>query len=309
MRLLLGAKAASLTDIRLPCLASYKYDGWRGLWQGLEFFTRNGKTIPNRALQRAARQYDLPPGWDGEVIVGAPSGPGVFDRTNTFCKTLSASIPPEGVRFLVFDNSTNEGDFLGRQASIFSIPPFVEVVEQEFISTYDDLEAFEARAVELGYEGICTRAPHGPYKHGRSTLKEQYLVKLKRYIDGEFQIIGAEELMHNANPAFISETGYTKRSTHQDGKIPAGVLGKIIVDWCGHELRVGTGFDSEDRAHLWQRFLRGDLVGDWATIRYSPPTKTLPRQPVFKAIRGDVDQPNRGRNSPITPPQLTKEKP
>lgn len=292
MRLQLGAKAKNpaeaLSLIRRPCWASFKYDGWRGLWQGLEFFSRNAKTIPNRALRDLAARYQIPPGWDGEIIVGSPTARDVFRQTDSFCKKLARPVPPTGVRFFVFDNALASGPFEKRQESIFPIAPFVEVVEQRWIETFEELEAFEAEAVELGYEGICTRAPQSPYKHGRSTMNEQYLVKVKRYIDGEFPIIGAEEMMHNANPVEVSPTGYAHRSSHREGKIPAGVLGSIIVDWHGNALRVGSGFDSKDRIDLWQRFLRGNLLGDLATIRYSPPTKDLPRQPIFKAIRSDL---------------------
>src|SRR5688500_20403150 len=97
MRLLLGYKANHLSEIHLPAFVSVKYDGWRAIWQGVEFFTRNAKTLPNRAIRSLASSYQLPPGWDGEVIVGGPCDAKTFDRTNRFCKTLAAPIPTVGV--------------------------------------------------------------------------------------------------------------------------------------------------------------------------------------------------------------------
>lgn len=285
-RLLLGAKAESLHDIRLPCLASPKVDGWRAWWQGSEFFTRNGKTLPNRALQRLAKEEFLPPGLDGEIIVGNPCAPDCFNRTDRFCKTANAPIPPEGVRFFVFDNSLVEGGYSDRYATLLYVPSFVQVLIHQLIETYAQLEDFEIECVGAGYEGICTRSLHGRYKAGRSTLREQYLVKLKRYIEEEVKILRLVEKQHNANPAFRSETGYTKRSSHAEGKVPAGTLGAVVVDWKGHELRVGTGWDSATAAELWG--IRDSLPGRTATIRFSPPTKDLPRQPVWKGLRSDL---------------------
>lgn len=285
VRIILGAKATSLSQIHLPCLVSYKYDGWRGVWQGLEFFSRSAKTIPNRALRSLAASLQVPPGWDGEIIVGEPTAPSCFSETDSFCKTLARPVPPGGVRFFAFDNALASGGFLDRYSTVYAISPFVTVVEQELIERPDDLEALEAKAVALGYEGICTRKISGPYKQGRSTLKEQYLVKVKRYIDEDVIIKALEPRYHNANPAFISETGYTKRSSHADGKIALDTLGAIVADWRGKELRIGTGWDSATASSLWA--LRHQLPGRRAEIRFSPPTKDLPRQPVFKRLRND----------------------
>ncbi len=286
MRPILGAKAESLYDIRLPCFASYKVDGWRAIWQGLEFFTRSGKCIPNRALRAFAQQCVTPVGWDGEIIVGEPCGPGVFTRTDKFCKTANAPIPASGVRFYVFDNCLLQRPFYDRSSSLYDQPPFIYRLDQKLIETYEQLAEFEAEAVALGYEGIVTRLPTGRYKNGRSTMREQYLVKVKRYIDEEVKVLALEEKMHNANPAYVSELGYTKRTSHREGKVPAGVLGALVVDWRGKELRVGTGWDADFAKWAWEH--PDDVVGHTGTIRFSPPTKDLPRQPVWKTLRSDL---------------------
>jgi len=287
-RPILGAKLdGPLTKIRLPCYASYKVDGWRGIWQGLEFISRSGKTIPNRALQHAAATLGLPPGWDGEIIVGEPNARDVFRRTDSFCKRAAAPIPPDGVRFFTFDNAAAPGEvFWRRSQGLADILPFVVRLDQILVESYDQLIELEEQAVASGYEGLVTRSPEGPYKHGRSTLREQYLVKVKRYEDEEVKIVGFEELKHNANPAEVSPTGYTHRSSHQSGKIGGNTLGALIVDWRGNQLRVGTGFTSEDREVIWRR--RDDYIGKTATIRYSPVIKDLPRQPVWKGMRNDL---------------------
>lgn len=285
IRPILGVRANSIYDIKLPAYVSYKVDGWRAIWQGVEFFTRNGLFIPNRALRSLAVQNVTPVGWDGEIIVGDPFGPGVFSRTDSFCKTAGKPIPPEGVRFFVFDNCLVTAPFHARNEALYDLPPFVIKLTHTLIESYEALEEFEARAVALGYEGIVARSPQGPYKRGRSTLREQYLVKLKRYLDEEMTIIGFEEKMHNANDPEVGPLGYAKRSSHREGKIPAGTLGAIIVNWRGNDLRVGTGFDHKLGLEIWRN--QSEFLGKKATIRYSPPTKNLPRQPSFKGIRHD----------------------
>lgn len=289
-RPLLGAKLeGSLMQIRLPAFVSYKVDGWRGIWQGLEYISRSGKNIPNRALRSFAVQNVVPVGWDGEIIVGDPFGDGVFSRTDKFCKKMDKAIPPEGVRFFVFDNiNSPHKEYWRRLEELHDLSPLVVKLDQELVETYDRLIEIEEEAVAKGYEGICTRNPLGPYKHGRSTMKEQYLVKVKRYLEEEVRIEGAVEKQHNANPAFISEGGYTKRSSHKDGKAPAGTLGALIVNWRGNELRVGSGWDRQTAAELWALHLRGELHGRVGTVRFSPPTKDLPRQPIWKGLRHDL---------------------
>lgn len=283
-RPMLGAKATGVHEIQLPCFASYKLDGWRGIWQGLEFFSRNGKTIPNRALQRGISQLYLPVGSDGEIIVGEPNAPDVFSKTDKFCKRASASTT-EGVRFFVFDNALDSRPYWRRYGDLYERPPGIIRLDQILIETYEELEEFEANAVAQGYEGICTRSPNSRYKNGRSTIKEQYLVKLKRYIDEECKIIRLEEKQHNANPAVISETGYAKRSSHKEGKVPAGTTGAFVVDWRGKELHVGTGFDAGTALDAWRN--PDKYIGKFATIKYSPVLKDLPRHPVWKGIPSD----------------------
>src|SRR5690606_27777905 len=96
---------------------------------------------------------------------------------------------------------------------------------------------------------------------GRSTAREGHLLKLKRFTDGEAVVIGFEELMHNANEATKDELGYTKRSTHADGKVPMGTLGALKVRdlTTGIEFSIGTGYTAAQRRKLWDA--RDTLVG------------------------------------------------
>lgn len=248
-RPILGAKASDIREIRLPCFASLKFDGWRAIWHHREFFSRKLITVPNRNLQAIFATLELPTGLDGELIYGDPAAPNCFNATDRLLKRAGAAAA--GIRFFAFDNAAIDAPFWRRHESVHDISPHVVRLDHRLISDYDELERFEAEAVGNGYEGIVTRAPEGRYKQGRSTMNEQYLVKVKRFDYYEGRITGFEELLRNANPAVRDNTGYAKRSSHADGKVPAGVLGAVLVDWRGQTLRIGTGFSGEDRAYIW----------------------------------------------------------
>lgn len=280
---ILGAKVEYLSQVRLPTFASYKLDGVRAVWQQREFFSRTLKTIPNRNLQKAFDELLLPDGLDGELILGNPCEPGVFRRTNSVVSSLNKAA--DGIRLFCFDNANfSDWPFYQRYESLGDITPYVVRLDHQIIQTQIELAEFYEQAIDLGYEGIVCRHPEGRYKYGRSTLNEQLLLKVKPHIDAEAPIIAIEEMQRNANPATRDERGYTKRSSHADGKIPAGVAGKIVVDWGGTPLRIGTGFSAEDRRTIWQ--LRDRIVGRYlAKFSYLPyGIKDLPRHPSFIAI-------------------------
>ena len=91
-----------------------------------------------------------------------------------------------------------------------------------YVSCEEDVLQYEKEFLEIGAEGVMLRSPTGPYKQGRSTLKEGYLLKVKQFTDAEARVIGFDEKMHNANEADVGELGQTKRSSHAENLIPTG---------------------------------------------------------------------------------------
>lgn len=283
---MLGAKVESLTQVQLPCFASLKLDGIRAIWQSREFFSRTLKTLANRNLQGLFSQLQLLDGFDGELILGEPNAPDVFRRTSSVVNSINKSV--DGVRFFVFDNCNDPSPYWKRIENTPELLPHVVKLDQVLIESYAQLVDFEEYAVSNGYEGIICRRPDGRYKFGRSTLNEQLLLKVKRFVDAEGRVIGFEELEHNANPATLDERGYTKRSSHREGKVHGGVLGALLVEWEGKTVRVGTGFTGDDRKGIWRN--QRDLLGALAKFRYFPVgMKDLPRHPSFQGFRDVTD--------------------
>jgi DNA ligase-1 len=159
------------------------------------------------------------------------------------------------------------------------------------INDLPHLEKLEESFVAEGFEGVILRWALSPYKLDRSTLKERYMLKLKRFSDSEAKIIGFEELLRNDNEATIDERGLTVRSSHKDNKRPGNTLGKLRVqdltrpEW---QFAVGSGFDSALRDQIWQNqdsFLHKVIKFKYLEVG----TLDLPRHPVFIAFRHEDD--------------------
>ena len=286
-RPMLGATPENMEQLKYPLFASTKLDGVRAIWYGKEFLSRTLKTIPNRAIQKEFMALGIPSGYDGELIYGAPNAPDVYRKTNSIVMTINGSA--EDVKFFVFDNCEYEGQFYRRLESLSGIFPGVVKLNQTLISNYTELQEYEEEVVSAGFEGVMLRSPSGRYKQGRSTMREQYMVKLKRFVDAEATIIGFKELLHNANPAGKDERGYTKRSSHKENKVPMGRLGALIVSMGSVEFDLGTGFTDRDRMAIWSD--RDKYLGKLVKFKsLLIGVKDAPRHPVFLGFRDSIDK-------------------
>jgi DNA ligase-1 len=141
-----------------------------------------------------------------------------------------------------------------------------------------------------GHEGLMLRHPDATYKFGRSTVRQQGLLKVKAFEDDEALVVGFEELYRNLNEAFTSETGYTKRSTHQENKVPGNTMGALIVQspkW-NSTFNIGTGFSADDRQKIWDN--RGAFQNKFVKFKYlKAGMKDVPRHPVFLSWRDPID--------------------
>jgi len=169
----------------------------------------------------------------------------------------------------------------------------VKLVPQITVDSAEVLLEYETECLALGYEGVMLRAPDGPYKYGRSTLREGWLLKLKRFEDSEAVVIGYVALNRNLNPAQVSELGLTKRSHAQAGKVATELLGALkCVDLVtAAEFEIGTGFTEAQRIAFWrERDFLIDRVVKYKHFAASG-VKTAPRFPVWLGWRsaGDMD--------------------
>jgi DNA ligase-1 len=286
MKPMLAALCEDITKLRYPVIASPKLDGIRALVINGQLVSRTLKPIPNQYVQKLFS--GLPEGTDGELICGAAN-------QDPYRRTVSAVMSEDGepdVCYHVFDNFLSEGPFDVRLCDVRKLTGYrnIVVVTQMRITNVAQLEEFEEGMIESGYEGTMIRSVDGPYKFGRSTVKEGYLLKLKRYRDSDAEIIGTYELMHNGNEAMTNALGRTERSSHQANKTGLDSLGGFELRdvHSGVEFRCGTGLTAADREQMWG--MRNDLIGQIIKYKYFPVgSKEKPRHPVFLGFRSKLD--------------------
>lgn len=281
---MLASPVEDTAALTYPLLASPKLDGIRCIIIGGKVYSRKLKLIPNKLVQAlfGRPEYEF---YDGELIVGPSNAKDVYHRT--YSGVMSEDGEPD-VRFYVFDHIARvEDGYLDRSYNLKG-DYRVEVLEQTPIHSEDALLCYEEQVLKEGYEGVMVRAVNAPYKYGRSTTKQGWLLKLKRFVDDEAEIVGVEELMHNANEATTDELGHTKRSTHQAGLVGRDTLGALVCVKDGIKFNIGTGFTADQREALWA--IRDSLPGMFAKFKhFQIGAKEAPRFPVFLGLRDPID--------------------
>lgn len=280
---------ADFTKIQYPVYASPKLDGIRCSIVDGKALSRTLKPIPNKHISAMLSRPEFN-GLDGELIVGDPTSKTCYNES------VSGVMRQDGAPafiYWVFDKHTADGDFTQRLKMLWlSIEanelPCIAVLDQELLHTEAEMLEYEAFCVSKGYEGIILRKPTAPYKHGRSTVNEGYLLKVKRFVDNDAEILGVVEEMFNGNDAEVNELGRTKRSTAQAGLVGKGSMGALHVRdlTTGIEFHIGTGFTAADRQALWVQ----PPIGKLCKYKHFPiGAKTAPRHPVFIGFRSDLD--------------------
>ena len=280
-----------------PLEASFKLDGIRCMIQDGVALSRSLKPIRNKHIQSVIGRKEFN-GFDGELIVGEPTDSDVYRNT---CSHVMSENKEFKFSFWIFDflnndiykNRKKEISFL-KQVILQKIIPehdhTLKMLGTKTINTMEELEKYEVDCLEIGYEGVILRDPNTKYKHGRSTVKEGGLIKVKRFNDSEARILGVEEQMKNNNEKKVNELGRGQRSSHKENKTPKGTLGALVVKdiYSGVQFNIGTGFTNTIRDQLWK--YKDGLVGQAIKYKYfSIGVKDAPRHPVYLGMRDDSD--------------------
>ena len=277
--------AVDTTKLVFPIYASPKLDGIRVIIKDNQVLSRNGKPIPNVFVQSLLKSYH---GLDGELIVGHPTHPNVFQLTTSGVMSIEGT---PNVRLYIFDCWYAEGGIDARYNEVLKITQNssivdIEVVPQIVINSLEELYKFEEDCLAKGYEGVMLRYPNAPYKNGRSTVKEGALLKLKRFSDSEAYILGMEPLLRNHNEPIKNALGHTERSSHICNKTADDLLGALNVKdiHTGVEFSIGSGFTEEQRREIWNKQV--ELIGSIVKYKYfEVGVKDKPRFPIFCGLR------------------------
>lgn len=285
MKPMLAGKCTDASKLKYPILATPKLDGIRCLMTKDGPVSRMLKNIPNKHIFETMKKdlSHLP--LDGELMVPGAT----FNQIQSHVMTMEGK---PNFQYFVFDLIDTKKTYEQRMEDLRSLvlPSYVVKILPTQINTEEELSELEQKFLNEGYEGVMVRTPKSPYKYGRSTEREQYLLKIKRFEDSEAIILDFEELMHNTNEATIDNLGLTKRSSKKDGMVPSGILGSFFVQDVenGKRFKVSSGMTEEERALYWLE--RDNLHGKLLKYKFQPSgAKDLPRFPTFLGLRDEID--------------------
>ena len=285
---MLAAKNPVFENIKFPVLATPKIDGIRCLVRDGKALSRSFKPIPNHHIRTWIEQ-NCPDGFDGEIICG-----------NGFNDVQSLVMTREGTpefTYLVFDYVKDSlvKPYSARIEDLVLAAQFItgpiKILVPLFARNLETLEILIDQHLIEGYEGTMIRTPESPYKCGRSSLKEGYLVAIKHFTDDEAEVIGFEEQMENTNEKTKDAFGNSERSSHLANLVPKNTLGAFIVRHKdGREFRIGTGkgLTMELRKEIWDN--KEKYLGKLVHYRSQPHgVKENPRIPSWYGFRNKAD--------------------
>ena len=307
-----------LAALRYPLLASEKIDGWRALVVDIKWARSNIQIAPKHQLYfdvahhaivlsaslkpisnwSVQHHLDRPElvGCDGELIASTQ-----FNETSSAFASRSGDPAFAFHIFDLFDQPDDPfncrlADLNCRHLPKISDNVNLRIHPQTEIESAETLHEYLQTELPPNAEGAVTRDPAGLYKFGRATPKQQWMLKIKPFVDAEAIVVGVEELMHNENDPEISQLGLQSRSHHKAGKMPSGKLGALrcipIASYNEYKdtyvgipsFKIGTGFTDYDRHLLWAQ--RAELPG--RIVKYKSMQRGVldaPRHPVFLGFR------------------------
>ena len=222
---------------------------------------------------------------DGEIMI---PGKGFNDVQSA---VMSEDGTPD-FQYWVFDNFSTPSEPFIRRFNIGLDTDYTSIIQHvpsKMVQNENELLAELERNIALGYEGIIVRDPHSPYKFGRSTVNEGYLLKVKKFFDDEAVLLDIVEKQHNTNPKEKDEIGNTKRSTKKDGMVPANTSGTFIAKWNDKEIKLGFGEGITDihKQEFWDN--KSNYIGKTLTFKYQELSPDgIPRFGKFVGFRYDL---------------------
>ena len=307
------ASKYDLNTLKFPLGIQPKYDGIRFVIlpndEGLPtFHSYSLKPIRNQLLQSQIQREECKDlmGLDGELMLTAVSEWLPFNEISSFF--MSSSKGTEYLRdkraiicIVLFDSFKEpESAYHERFEHVLACSELLKdritsplvghsVSDVTLVKDTAELTLTHQTHVEMGYEGSVIRDTNCPYKFGRSTWKEQALIKIKDFEDSEATLVGMVPLYENQNTATINKHGLKERGHSQQGKVAKNELGAMILDSPEFgKFEVGTGFTSEMRKQYWKdRELLEGLLVKFKHFGYG--AKDKPRMPVFLGFRDRDD--------------------
>lgn len=297
--------------LKFPCLVLPKIDGVRALNEGGKFSGRSLKKFANLQVNRLF-QGDRYSGFDGELAVGNETDADLCRKTTSATTTINGEYiwtwhifdlcertvadEPYKERHRMLTDYINQEQEQGRLVDL-------KVVPCNECNSIEEVLEWETIYLEMGYEGIIIRSPDYRYKNGRGTALEGGYLRLKRFTDGEGEVIRVIEGSTNENEAQINELGQTFRTTHQENMVPNGMIGSYVVKLLtvpenlpsyidlkvGDEMTVSAGkMTHEERRYFFEN--QDEFIGSITKFKFFlHGMKDKLRIPTHQSFRDKVD--------------------
>ena len=171
---------------------SEKYDGYRAIWNGLDFVSRNGNVFPTPLGFKKWLPTNI--ALDGELFMGREN----FEKCGLFRKKEAdnEAWKKANVTYQIFDSPTMSGLFEERTDKIKKLikiqcskyPDKCPLIMTKQIKVKNEVDVYKYfdKLVSKGGEGVMLRSPNSPYDPKRSS----YLLKVKQLFDAECKIVG-----------------------------------------------------------------------------------------------------------------------
>lgn len=306
---------SDVNKIKFPVFIQPKVDGVRGLNRQGSLLGRSLKS-PKNKFTRERWSFPQFNGFDGELYSGySQTIPDLCRITSSDVGTIEGNPITSWMVFDLLDSEiiTMPYDYrfkaLEYRVSELKLKhPELEKVlvlpNNILCNSLDDFLYFESKFLQEGYEGIIIRGINSMYKHGRSTIREGGLLRLKRFIDIEAKVIELVEGEKNNNIEQTNELGHTFRSSHKENKVGNGMVGSLtcklidnvfdpqtkeILFEKGQIITVSPGkMTHEERIYYWNN--QAQLLDQIIKFKTFPKgVKDKPRFPTFVAIRSKED--------------------
>lgn len=288
---------AKLEKLKFPMLAMPKVDGVRALHINGQFQGRTLTRFANRNL--GCFSHPVLNGFDGELVYGDWTSQSLCRDTTSGTNTINGP-SGEGFVWYVFDDlSRPELKYLDRLYSVRERiralhargMHYIQPMPYEHITNLDECLVIHAKHVGRGFEGTILRSPFGLHKDGRATVSENAFLRIKDFVEEEALVLSVEEGSKNMNEATLDNLGHTKRSTHQENKVPNGMVGRLICKDLKTDQTITVAPGRMTHAERVLYFEQPHLiVGQYVKYKVMPHgRKDLPRFPTFQMIRPASD--------------------
>jgi DNA ligase-1 len=280
-----------------PYIAQPKIDGVRAihLYGKPCISGRSLKLFGNKSLPLLFPHLE---GVDGELTYGSITAPDLC-RTTTSVVNTHNDDRYSSLIWNVFDYITPETSNLGymqryellKQLITTSPNLNVHIVPYQVVNSLEELTLYEDQCLAEGYEGVILRSPSALPKNGRTTVRENSYLRIKRFTQEDAIVLSLTEAMENNNEPTTNALGNTERSTHQENLTPKGMIGSLIcqdVKTC-KTITVGPGeLDHEKRTYYWNN--PTELVGKTISYKFfAYGMKDKLRFPTYVTIRDQSD--------------------